>query len=310
MTITSIPSMASKVPAKSILKQPSPQPTADDDDKAKADRDRRNLDIALYHANRIQQQRDVEKQILHTIELLIDYPQSAPDSDYAVHFFGNIVRIFQPSDFDDLAQERRIDGRCGYALCAKTPRAKPSTPSWAQSQNSVTFCSSACADTAAYVKSQLSPVPAWERQAGQHPVISLKGDTVPQDVRQVTTELQKLKVANAEDLALERGEKVASLKPKQVMTDLIVEKPTVAHKPMSSLNGSTLSSTAIEGYEPRGQSQARVSEVDDDDSDDERGAVPDRVDSNADEDDETWRELFDDIDERGVGANAWGVKGA
>lgn len=81
---------------------------------------------------------------------------------------------------------------------------------------------------------------------------------------------------------MERGEPPASVRPQQVMADAIVEKPQTHFKPLSSVQGAALSSTAIEGYEPQwtgarrqvggsgsGSDEDDDEEVDDDHDDDD-----------------------------------------
>ncbi|KAK4544078.1 hypothetical protein LTR36_004576 [Oleoguttula mirabilis] len=284
--------MATKVPVKSILKQPAP-PKPTDEDKAKAEKDRHNLNLALQHAYLIQHQKDVQAQILTSIETLLDLPSSPIFTAQDANTLISLVQQFQPSDLDALAEERRIDGRCGYALCANAPRYAKlgESASWKLSKGASDFCSAACARKSLYVKTQLGEVPAWERDPTRTLTIKLHQDDRPVEDQAPDgkSRVSGRQVANdGNDLALERGEKTASLRPAQVMTDRIVEKRTVAHKPLSSLSNTAVSHTAIEGYEPRRTALSGKRE-DSDDSDDD--------DNDDDHDDKMAEELFDGVDE-------------
>jgi RNA polymerase II-associated protein 2 len=280
--------MATKVPAKSILKQkPAPSATKPtDEQKAKAEQDRKNLNLALQHAHRIQHQKDVTAQILESLQLLIGIPATSDFTATEAKQFTTHVSLFQPSDLDDLVEERRIDGRCGYVLCANPPRSVSIGPSavWKIGNVAQHFCSSGCAKQSMYVKSQLLSVPAWERVPGQTPVIYLHEDDrleseapsppPPPPPPHIFSQRSR-DIGEQSELAAERGEKTGSLRPSQVMADVIVEKPTTSFKPLSSVDGALVSSTAIEGYEPKnkkmqkcGFEQDEGSDEDDDPDDD------------------------------------------
>ncbi|KAK5117891.1 hypothetical protein LTR85_008665 [Meristemomyces frigidus] len=268
--------MATKVPVKSILKQQPTQPKPTDEEKAKAEKDRHNLNIALQHAYLIQHQKDVQAQILTSIETLLDLPSSLPFTAQDANTFTTLVQQFQPSDLDALAEERRIDGKCGYALCSNVPRSSKlgDSASWKLSKGASDFCSAACARKSLYVKTQLSEVPAWERDPSRPLTIKLHEDDRAAEDRRPDSKSRSARpqVANdGEDLALERGEKTASLRPKQVMADRIVEKRTVTHKPLSSLDSAAVSHTAIEGYEPRRSTKSVGKRDDSDDSEEDDG---------------------------------------
>nr|POE82459.1 hypothetical protein CFP56_67629 [Quercus suber] len=242
--------MAARKAAKLILEQPSDQPKAQDEQRAKEERDRNNLKIALYHAYKIQDQKNVQVEILNRLESLIDLPSSASFTPQDAKYFTSAVHIFQPSDLDDLVEERRIEGRCGYVLCSNTPRGNI-VPTWKVGKGSANYCTDVCMTRMFYVKTQLSEVPAWEREADQQPEIALHHE----DQRKAEL-IQKLeeprpKPSSADDveLAFERGETKASFRPRQVMTDKIVEKAVIGHA-LSERFGQS-SYRAIEGYEPK-----------------------------------------------------------
>ena len=169
--------MATPMTPKSILKKGSyPAATT-----SKADRDR---DVALYHANLIQERKDIELNILLSTETLIDYPlagdpyNASNPSPSDAQTFKALLRQFQPSDYDALILERNINEHCGYTLCPK-PRIKDGaegkyrlvgTSGKAKDFKVVEraelekWCSDACARRALYVRVQLSERPAWERE--------------------------------------------------------------------------------------------------------------------------------------------------
>ncbi|KAK5111704.1 hypothetical protein LTR62_004810 [Meristemomyces frigidus] len=258
--------MATKVSAKSILKQPKLGSTAADEAAAKASRDQHNYNVALQQAHLIQNQKDWQNRILKAIEVLIEYPASTTTfTPQEAQSLARLILPFQPSDLDALIEERCIDGKCGYALCSRPPRvlALGKDAEWKVGKFAQQFCSSGCARKAAGLKVQLSEVPIWERDPTVQLVIALPEEDRPKDALPTSASLASRidgsAVAKASgdpaqaanELALERGEKATSLRPRQVMTDMIVEKAKVVHTPLRGLDNAIVSSTAIEGYEPR-----------------------------------------------------------
>ncbi|KAK5695765.1 hypothetical protein LTR17_024413 [Elasticomyces elasticus] len=290
--------MATRVPVKSILKHQNSTTPRLTPEETQAEKDRHNYAIALAHAHRIQDQKDWEARILEAIEVLIEYPSGTPFTSEEANSFTTLVQHFQPSDLDALIEERVIDRKCGYALCGNAPRSVTMgrEVEWKVGKGGKDFCSKTCARKSAYVKTQLSEIPAWERQPGVHPTVILhaddrsKVDPQPQS-KNVQKESQQsvatAKLKNDNELALERGEQAASFRPKQVMTDRIVEKAATVYKPLSSMSGAIISSTAIEGYEPRGVKPKAGGEKDDSDSDDavddDEKAEQARVEANEDD---------------------------
>lgn len=297
--------MATRVPAKSILKQtpPEPKPTLSDEEKAKAERDRRNLGIALHHANRIQHQKDVQAQILSSIETLLDYPASKTPTAAESSKFASLVQPFQPSDFDSLVEERRIDRKCGYALCSNAPRAASlgASAAWKlKGKGAEDYCSNDCLRKALYVKSQLSEVPAWEREPGQQLQIVLADGDAASKMDNAAHRLQG-QASSKDELALERGETASSFKPGQVMTSKVVEKTTVVHKPAVISKPTSSSHTAIEGYEPTleyEQQQLETSQPDIDDMIADHASSDTRAPAADSDEREAWQDLFDNIDKR------------
>jgi len=222
--------MATTKQLKSILKKSTYPAT---NTASKADRDR---ETALYHANLIQQRKDIELEILMSMETLIEYPLSktphnASNPSHAdAASFKNYLRPFQPNDYDALILERNINEHCGYALCPN-PRLKEEGGGTyrllgksgkakdfriVEKSELEKWCSEACARRALYVRVQLSETPAWERgAAGSMVQIDLldepksKEDVVIEklqalDVKSPGLEDKKQDCAN---LALERGDR-------------------------------------------------------------------------------------------------------
>ncbi|KAF2161896.1 hypothetical protein M409DRAFT_69428 [Zasmidium cellare ATCC 36951] len=272
--------MSSAVPAKSILKRKptAKAPTVTDEQKEKVQKDRQNLNIALKHAYLIQHRKDVEAAILNSIVVLVDYPASTQFSTDEAFTYLKLVKAFQPSDFDSLVEERRIDGKCGYVLCANKPRSQSlgEAAIWKLKKGMGDWCSNDCAKKAFYVKAQLSQVPAWERVPEERPDIQLHQDdrmpemeaAVRRANRTARVDEWRKKVADNEELAKERGEKTTSFRPNQVMADTIVEKQPKPFKPfMAEAQPGHYSS--IEGYQPKqyGKSKKSANDSEEDDSD-------------------------------------------
>ncbi|KAI7513979.1 hypothetical protein KC347_g1115 [Hortaea werneckii] len=273
--------MSTKVPVKSILKQqPSTANNPTEEQQTKAQKDRDNLKLALKHANLIQHQKDVQALILRCIETLLDFPPSPPAAEQtAASQFRDAVTLFQPGDYDDLIEERRIDARCGYALCKREPRISTvgDSASWKFPKGAADYCSNVCWKKSLHVKTQLSEVPVWERDPRVPVIVRLPDEDQPQpthrpDEGDRQTQRSGPVIAGPieqEELALERGEKAASFRPAQVMHDRIVEKRETVFKPLSSLDQAQISSTSIEGYEPKRKGQKGGAFDSDSDDDDE-----------------------------------------
>ena len=219
--------MASITAPKSILKK-TQNPTTE----SKEDRDR---ELALYHANLIQARKEIELTILLNTETLIDYPLSPKPCDASnpsptdARSFKDLIRSFQPSDYDALVVERNINEHCGYALCqnnrfkdgaagkyrlvGKYGKAKDFKV--VEKDELEKWCSEACAKRAFYVRVQLSETPAWERESAYGREIELL-DEPKSGEAQITEGIEKMALAaldepgkkqNAADLALERGDR-------------------------------------------------------------------------------------------------------
>ncbi|KAI9774632.1 MAG: hypothetical protein M1840_002881 [Geoglossum simile] len=227
--------MASRVVPKSILKppkRPSPSPSA-----SKEERDRQT---AIYHAEIIQQRKDLELVILNSTEALIDFPSPATiDPTDPHHDDASTVRSllvpFQPSDYDGLVQERNIEGKCGYVLC---PNARLLQDTKAQfrilrvgrqegglkivpREHLEKWCSEVCQRRAMYVRVQLSEEPAWMREAMATEIVFLdevgreqNAEAGDQQINQLAKRVGKIEInglcpqirEERKELARERGE--------------------------------------------------------------------------------------------------------
>ncbi|EGP88209.1 uncharacterized protein MYCGRDRAFT_109300 [Zymoseptoria tritici IPO323] len=259
--------MASTTPLKSILRPQPPRkkkvPEVTEEQKAQIEKDKRNLDLALKHAHRIQYQKDVEATILNSTIALLDFPSSSTFTAREALAFTTLVKNFQPSDYDSLIEERRIDSKCGYVLCPQAPRAITlgASAAWKLKKGAGDWCSDHCAKKALYVRTQLSEVPAWERVPQQVPDIQLHADDAPPEDDPLVRRAKRAervnewrtKVADDEELAAERGEKTASFRPNQVMSEAVVEKKVTGRAKAPEMEGDLFAMPGglIEGYAPR-----------------------------------------------------------
>ncbi|KAL3419742.1 RNA polymerase II subunit B1 CTD phosphatase RPAP2 [Phlyctema vagabunda] len=242
---------ATKAP-KSILKKSTyPYPA---NASSKEERDR---EVALYHANLIQERKDIELNILLSTETLIDHPvQRSPRYDAAnpavsdAQSFKSHIEFFQPSDYDAMIVERNINESCGYALCPKprlkdghggkyrlignTGRAK--NFKILEKEELEKWCSEACAKRALYVRVQLSETPAWERSARFNTDIELL-DEPKSELDHAAEGLAKMDLSGADtqenrqdaaNLALERGDR--GFAAKQGLVGVTIQEKTV-HRP-------------------------------------------------------------------------------
>ncbi|KAI1852531.1 hypothetical protein JX265_012990 [Neoarthrinium moseri] len=232
-------------PPKSILK-PSSAPGTLAADQAAAAKAR---EVATTHAKIIHHRWGIEDQIGDAIVELCRYPLAAARGDGAGAGAGTAcysaadpapsdaegfragIRLFQPSDYDDLIEERNANGRCGYVLCPEARRRVAGAGEWKIVGSHILpkkeverWCSQACAKRAMYVKIQLSETAAWERAGIDTIQIDLYeepgsknkkegAEPAGQDARlaqdrvgQQQVEAQRKAAKDAKELALERGE--------------------------------------------------------------------------------------------------------
>jgi hypothetical protein len=238
--------MATAKQPKSILKKATYPATT----SSKEDRDR---EVALYHANLIQQRKDIELNILLSTETLIDYPLAKAPYDASnpsladATEFKRLLRPFQPSDYDELIHERNINEKCGYTLCPN-PRVKDGIGGKyriigtngkakdfkvVEKEELEKWCSEVCAKRALYVRVQLSESPAWEREAAGSTVnIDLLDEPKPVDGA-IVEGLGKMsldggtggKQQDVANLALERGD--TGMAAKNGLVDVKVQEKEV-----------------------------------------------------------------------------------
>ncbi|KAL4910441.1 hypothetical protein BDW74DRAFT_145061 [Aspergillus multicolor] len=194
---TSIPSMHAASARQSNTSPPKSRPSSarrsplkPKQKPSKPETDPRHLAIALHHAHRIQAQKNAQDVILDRILELLTIP-SSPSADPAApsaedaHKFKAALVPFQPADYDNMIQERNIEGLCGYGLCPHEHRkensrgafritwgARGSGPRGRGREMNIVpkelyemWCSDECAERAMYVRVQLAAEPVWERRA-------------------------------------------------------------------------------------------------------------------------------------------------
>ncbi|ERT02541.1 uncharacterized protein SPSK_05423 [Sporothrix schenckii 1099-18] len=223
---------------KSILKKPSaPAPDVDDnvddvedDGRGAVTRpathsrrvrsEQENAEIAKKHADILQQRRELESAIFLSIETLTELPRvkgagfsAATPADEDVEKFTSLVRIFQPSDYDDLIEERNTYGHCGYVLCPKPRQTFAGNGTWklvntgrkdfgiVAKKEIEKWCSSQCARRALYIKVQLNETAAWERAGIPDIRIELMDEGTPKGKKAAEVGTAEAAVANEAQLA-------------------------------------------------------------------------------------------------------------
>lgn len=188
-------------------------------------------EVAIEHAKILQQRKDLEEEILDSLILLSEYPNvrdpphdSSNPAPADASGFKTHVRLFQPSDYDDLIIERNVNGLCGYTLCAKPNRNFGPGGEWKitssgeikKRKDLEKWCSQICARRALYVKVQLNETGAWERAGIPDIHIELLDEDHSEETEEERTirKLGELKLEGqrqaAKDVAalsLERGER-------------------------------------------------------------------------------------------------------
>ena len=240
----------------------------------------RNRQLALQHANLIQQRKDVELEILGYLEALIDTPSTgtsdpASPSSADRSLIEEALNVFQPSDFDALVQERNINHLCGYPFCPKPNRQQNTSATFRILQNSSRggnalkvvqtkdlqqWCSDDCGRRALWLKVQLAEEPAWERRDARRRSFMLLdekakigGESVDQALSVSMEGLgfdQDGSLDQAmEDLSLERGDKASSLRPTRGIRVNVREKPIGLGQ--AAAPNDTDAHESIEGYTPK-----------------------------------------------------------
>lgn len=291
----------SVMPPKSILKKAGP-PMTERNGKTV---NQRHLDVALHHANILEQRKAVEAQVLDSIMTLMEFPPS-PDADPKrpapadARAFEEALAAFQPADYDALIEERNIADKCGYALC---PKPKMRARSTAKKQFVDTskgveivdrkvlevWCSDDCAKRALYVKVQLNEEPVWLRMGGSSDKIELMTDNAhelraslpvrtrpqPAPAPKKTEDEEDMDAAwaahdsAATELALERGEKPGAVSKanSSLVQDIITERQSSHMPPQPPTLPDGSSTMAIEGHIPR-QDRPKDEDEDEDDAQD------------------------------------------
>jgi hypothetical protein len=258
--------MSSQKPLKSILKKPSSPPLKS------PSREEHNLQLALHHANLIQAQKDISTYILGTLETLLDYPSSlttdpAHPDPTDVSTVKRLLAPFQPSDYDDLLEERQIDKKCGYVLCPRPHRIEKTKGRFVFSYQKADghgnrasadvveksemekWCSHECARRALWLRVQLSETPAWER-TGEDVQLELYGEPEGSGTIVKREEVRELE-NGMKQLAIERGESSTRVRPNTI-ADEIKEKTSQGKRPEApSAQFGSNAHNMIEGYEPK-----------------------------------------------------------
>ncbi|KAJ8128314.1 hypothetical protein O1611_g5322 [Lasiodiplodia mahajangana] len=184
--------------------------------------------------------------------------------------FKNFVRLYQPSDYDDLIEERNANGLCGYTLCPN-PRSRVSgggtfkLVNYGRKDFNIVpkrelekWCCQKCAKRAMYVKVQLNETAAWERAGIASIQIELFEDEqapAPSDTAKLAKELENMKIEaqqksaqNARDLALERGDSTDKGKKAQRSIKLTIREKPAQAPAAPSLGPDAHSHLVTEGY--------------------------------------------------------------
>lgn len=252
-------------------------------------REDRNKETALYHAQLLQQRKDVESLILASTEALLDLP-SSPTADPArpclqdTTFVKNSLKPFQPSDYDSLIEERNINRQCGYVLCPRPNRQEDTKakyrilPGKGRGSAALNFverhtlerwCSDDCGKRALYVKVQLNEEPAWTRVGFPSADILLLEDERNnqksyQDDSTLIEKLRSLDIGLGEDemvtrmkaLAIERGDGKAPSRSFGLSDIAVNEQRDINDKasalePFAKEDKSDGGYGSIEGYTPK-----------------------------------------------------------
>lgn len=237
-------------------------------------------EVAIKHARIIHSRREIEDQISDSMIELSKFPITR-DSPYNAsnpapadaQSFRNLVRLYQPSDYEDLIEERNANGLCGYTLCPN-PRSRVSSGGTFKlvnygrkdfniipSRELERWCSQKCAKRAMYVKVQLNETAAWERagmasieidlfeEEGQTSAASDSTGPLAKDIANLKVEAQRKTAQNARDLALERGDTVTENgKPKQRSIKLTIREKPVRAPTAPSAGPDRQSHLVTEGY--------------------------------------------------------------
>ncbi|KAK3192150.1 hypothetical protein K4F52_001779 [Lecanicillium sp. MT-2017a] len=241
---------------KSILKDPSSSSSKGKDAAVPAPATAADArEVAIQHARVLQHRKDLEAEILDSLILLSEYPlvrspahSAASPADSDASGFKMHVRLFQPSDYDDLIEERNVNELCGYTLCPRPRRKTGGSGQWKiQASGEIVkrkdiemWCSQECARRALYVKVQLNETAAWERAGIPDIHIDLldentsgetDADKAARKLADLRIEDQRQANRDAAALARERGERAEDAAKERVLVTLM-EKTTLPPDPI------------------------------------------------------------------------------
>lgn len=221
---------------------------------------------ALRHALSIEEKKRLQARVADLVIDAYDLPSSktadpACPAAADVTLFRECLRLFQPSDLNDLIQERNIDNRCGYALCPRPNQrlAGGGDKVWNQKvgkdfkivnrSEMERWCSKACGNRTAFIGAQLSSEPSWLRER-QNDVQLLDEvgsiDDLAAATKALSITVEDRDVADRlQALSLERGEDEIRDVSGQVE---IVEKSDDTKQPTLP---SRSSGQQVEGHRPR-----------------------------------------------------------
>lgn len=224
-------------------------------------------------------------EIFESTETLLDFPRSSTSdarhpAESDIIEVKNLLRTFQPSDYDSLVEERIIDNKCGYVLCPRPKRLELTNakyrilPSKSHGTHSLKvverqelerWCSEECGKRALHIRVQLDEEPAWARSAGSGGFELLEEDVSKQRlvvedysgeisrVSSVFHEKERL-IANLKELANERGDRGVHAGPSRLIKLAIREKEKTRDEqfdprdPVQNMSNNLGGS--IEGYNP------------------------------------------------------------
>ncbi|KHN99796.1 DUF408 domain protein [Metarhizium album ARSEF 1941] len=228
-------------------------------------------EIAIAHARLLQHRKELEAEILDSLVLLSEYPlvrttpySAANPAESDVSGFKTHVRLFQPSDYDDLIEERNVNEQCGYALCGRPRRKVGPGGEWkltgggdiVKRRDLEKWCCPTCAKRALFVKVQLNETAAWERAGIPDIQIDLlnEDESAETDADRTARRLGRLKLEeqrqaarDAKTLALERGERGIGESADKIKVEL-TEKETRAPKTANPSTQSADDHLRIEGH--------------------------------------------------------------
>lgn len=219
---------------------------------------------ALKHALNIEEKKKLKARVADLVLEAYDLPSST-DADPVhpaatdVAILRECLRLFQPSDLDDLITERNIDDRCGYALCPRPNRkvVGGGEKVWNQKGGKdfkivdraemERWCSVACGNRTAFIRSQLSLEPSWLREVQNE--VKLLDEVGPvDDLSRAARALANSDVTEdvaerLQALSLERGDKANDLSDQVTIIEKVKTGATSVPPQRED--------QSIEGYRPR-----------------------------------------------------------